>query len=264
MKKYLRSWFPVIVAAITVLATASPLFPMQAATSSAVAPSANYSLCFPYAPKGAGGETGTLLIMNAAASAVSLNVSFLAADGTQVASLPASSLVSGATKIVDLAAVTGLPDGTHQVITTGGSELVGAAHIHSLEGSVGVCRGLDCAAKSDSMFGVYYVDSPNGETSTLRAMNNSTSTATFKLELVDNSGTVVYTRPRLTVAPYGGYGLQAMTYPQVSLGRTGTAECRLPAQQRALAACLPQRGTISPLMAMQCGVTKLPLARTQS
>ena len=221
MKKYLRSWFPLIAAVITVLATALPLSHVQAARLSSAGPSATYSLCFPYAPKDAGGDTGTLLITNAAASAVTLNVSLLAADGTQVASLPPSSLVSGATKAIDLAAVTGLPDGTYQVITTATGELVGAAHIHSVEGSVGVYRGLDCAAEPDSMFGVFYVDSPNGETSMLSVMNNSTSTATFKLELVDNSGTVVYTRPSLTVAPYGGIRFTSDDVPTSVFGQDG-------------------------------------------
>ena len=221
MKKCLRSWFNVVAAATTVMAAALPLLAVPAAASSVAGPSVTYSVCFPYAPRSAGGETGTLLITNAAASATTLNVSFLAADGTQAVALPGEQLNAGATKVVDLAAVTGLPEGAYQVLATAGGELAGAAHIRSVGGSVGVYRGVDCVAEPDSVFGIFFVDSPDGATSVLHLMNNSTTAAMFKLDLFNNSGAIVYSRPNLAVAAHGSMHFASEDVPTNVFGQEG-------------------------------------------
>jgi hypothetical protein len=206
-----------VLAAIVVLAT----YPGAAATAASTprgeaSPSAAgpaFSLCFPYAPKDAGGDNTILYLTSESGTGAAVTVSFENPDGTQAGAPESYTLTGSETKVVDVTQIGALPAGIHQAVVTSDNKLAGVAHVrNSAWGSIGIYQAADCTQASDEVFGVVYAGGAEGATSVLHVMNGGAAAAKITIE-INIQGSPVVSSAEFTLAALGSLRLSTAELP---------------------------------------------------
>ena len=220
-----------VLAAIVVLTTCPGLAATAASTPRGeVSPSAadaGFSLCFPYAPKDAGGDSTILYLTSATGSGASVTVGFVNPDGAQAATPASYTLTGSETKIVDVAQIGTLPAGIHQAVVTSDNKLAGVAHVrNSAWGSIGTYQAADCTQAADEAFGVVYAGGAEGATSVLHVMNGGAAAAKVTLE-VYIQGSPIVSSPEFTLAALGSLRFSTAALPPGMTLPNGTGWVRV-------------------------------------
>ena len=206
-----------VLAAIVMLATCPGLAATAASTPRGeVSPSAadpGFSLCFPYAPKDAGGDNTILYLTSESGTGAAVAVKFVNPDGTQAGAQESYTLTGSETKVVDVTQIGALPAGIHQAVVTSDNKLAGVAHVrNSAWGSIGIYQAADCTQASDEAFGVVYAGGAEGAASVLHVMNGGAAAAKITLE-INIQGNPVVSSAEFTLAALGSLRFSTAELP---------------------------------------------------
>jgi hypothetical protein len=177
-------------------------------------PTAGYGYCFPYAPKEVEGNSAILRLTNSAASDATIIVMYYNPDGTQGAPSQVYSLNTGGSRTVNLGTNPNLPAGKYQVVVASSGPLAGVAMIrNSTTGAFGLYRPTNCASISDTQFGFFTAGAADGTTSTLYLTQGGNQAASLQLQVLDNAGNVLYTKPNVNLLPGAGLTFSSADVP---------------------------------------------------